>query len=198
MYSSQEVGYIALQCPDSDRYHVQAENVLVEILDDAGQPCPTGQIGRVVVTALHNFALPLLRYDIGDFAEPAPRCVCGRGLPALERIVGRQRNMLRLPSGERRWPSIELANTSAVTDFPPIHQFQLIQRSLKSLELLLVALRPLTPAEEEKLRGWVLAAAGYPFEVAIRYVDSIPRGAQGKFEDFRSELEPAAGSEAHG
>jgi len=198
MYSSQEVGYIALQCPESDRYHVQAENVLVEILDDAGQPCPPGQIGRVIVTALHNFALPLLRYDIGDFAELAPRCSCGRGLPTLERIVGRQRNMLRLPGGERRWPSIELANTSDIADFPPIHQFQLIQHSLKSLELLLVALRPLTPPEEEKLRGWVLAAVGYPFEVAIRYVDSIPRSAQGKFEDFRSELEPAAGSEAHG
>jgi phenylacetate-CoA ligase len=198
MYSSQEVGYIALQCPDSDRYHVQSENVLVEVLDDAGRPCSPGQIGRVVVTAMHNFALPLLRYDIGDFAEVAPRCSCGRGLPALERIVGRQRNMLQLPNGERRWPSIELANTGEIADFPPIHQFQLIQRSLTSLELLLVAARPLTPAEEQKLRGWVLAAAGYPFDVTIRYVDSIPRSSQGKFEDFRSELDPIAGSERHG
>ncbi|HEX7277461.1 MAG TPA: AMP-binding protein, partial [Acidimicrobiales bacterium] len=50
MYSSQEVGYIALQCPEHDHYHVQSENLLVEVVDDAGQPCRAGEVGRVVVT----------------------------------------------------------------------------------------------------------------------------------------------------
>ena len=78
MYSSQEVGYIALQCPENESYHIQAENVLVEILDDDGLPCEPGEVGRVVVTALHNLATPLLRYDIGDYAEVGSPCSCGR------------------------------------------------------------------------------------------------------------------------
>ncbi len=192
MYSSQEVGYIALQCPESEHYHVQAENVLVEVLDDQGRLCAPGQIGRVVVTALHNFAMPLLRYDIGDYAQVGGTCSCGRGLPVLKRIMGRQRNMVLLPDGRSRWPSIELANTAELADFPPIHQFQLVQRSLQDMEMRLVALRPLSVAEEERLRGWIIAAVGHPFNVRFLYVDSIPRSSLGKFEDFRCEVAPDA------
>ena len=79
MYSSQEVGYLALQCPDHEHYHVQAENVLVEVLDDDLRPCTPGQVGRIVVTALHNFAVPLLRYDIGDYAEVGSVSLAGVG-----------------------------------------------------------------------------------------------------------------------
>jgi phenylacetate-CoA ligase len=74
VYKSGEVGYIALQCPASENYHVQSENVLVEVLDDEGRPCRSGQTGKVVITALHNFAMPLLRYDIGDYAEVGDAC----------------------------------------------------------------------------------------------------------------------------
>jgi phenylacetate-CoA ligase len=80
IYSSQEVGYLALQCPDYIQYHVQSENVLVEVLDDANQPCEPGQIGRLVVTSLHNFALPLLRYEIGDYAEVGWPCQTASGV----------------------------------------------------------------------------------------------------------------------
>ena len=189
MYSSQEVGYIALECPAGDTYHVQSENVLVEVLDDEGRHCQPGQVGRVVVTALHNFALPLLRYDIGDYAEVGEPCPCGRGLPVLNRIMGRQRNMAILPDGRRRWPSIELAESDNLAEFPPIHQFQLVQKSLTAMEMLLVAPRPLSPAEEARLRGWIVAAVGHPFEVVFRYVESIPRSPLGKFEDFRCEVD---------
>lgn len=90
MYSTQEVGYIALQCPESESYHVQSEAVYVEVLDDDGRPCRAGQVGRVVVSTLHNFAMPLLRYDVGDLAEVGSGCPCGRNLPVLSRVVGRQ------------------------------------------------------------------------------------------------------------
>jgi phenylacetate-CoA ligase len=188
IYSSQEVGYIALQCPQAAHYHVQSENVLVEVLDDTGRGCMAGEIGRVVVTSLHNFAMPLIRYDIGDFAEVGPSCPCGRGLPVLRRIVGRQRNMLLLPDGDRRWPSIELAQSEELRTFPPIEQFQLVQTSLTQLDMLLVVLQPLSADDERRLLGWIRTAVGHPFEVAFRYVSTIPRSASGKFEDFRCEL----------
>ncbi|MGD9648465.1 MAG: phenylacetate--CoA ligase family protein [Pirellulales bacterium] len=189
MYSSQEVGYLALQCPKHEHYHIQSESVLVEILDDDGRPCEPGEIGRVVITPLHNYAMPLLRYEIGDYAEVGEKCPCGRGLPVLNRILGRQRNMAILPDGSRRWPSIELADRDDLADFPPIAQFQVIQRSLQTVEMLLVTPRSLTSPEEDRLRGWVQEALGHPFEISFTYVNEIPRSKAGKFEDFRCEVE---------
>ena len=104
MYSSQEFGYIALQCPDAHTYHVQSEAVYVEILDGPGGPCRPGEVGRVVISTLHNYATPLLRYEMGDYAETGGDCVCGRTLPVLNRIVGRERNMWIMPNGQRMWP----------------------------------------------------------------------------------------------
>ncbi len=70
-YSAAECGYIALQCPEHPHFHIQSELALVEVLDVDGRPCGSGEIGRVIVTPLHNFAMPLLRYEIGDEAEVA-------------------------------------------------------------------------------------------------------------------------------
>ena len=66
VYSSTETGYMALQCPDHDHYHVQSEDVLVEVLDDQGKPCAPGEVGRVVVTdrkstRLNSSHIPLSR-----------------------------------------------------------------------------------------------------------------------------------------
>ena len=68
IYSSEEAGIMALQCPDCTAYHVQSESVIVEVLNANDRPCAPGETGRVVVTPLHNYAMPLLRYEIGDFA----------------------------------------------------------------------------------------------------------------------------------
>lgn len=87
-YSSSAAGVMALQCPDYGHYHVQSEVVLLEVLDKHNQPCLPGAVGRVVVTVLHNFATPLIRYATGDYAEVGEPCGCGRGLPVLRRILG--------------------------------------------------------------------------------------------------------------
>ena len=84
MYSSMEIGYMALQCPDHEHYHVMSEGVLLEVLDDAGNPCKPGDIGRVVITDLHNFATPMIRYEILDYAQVGEPCPCGRGLPSTK------------------------------------------------------------------------------------------------------------------
>ena len=184
-YSAQEVGMIALQCPQHPHYHVQSENVLVEVLDRGGKPCAPGEVGRLVVTDLHNFATPLIRYEIGDYAEAGGPCPCGRGLPVLSRILGRVRNMLTLPSGDRIWP---VPLTAEYTAIAPVTQFQMVQRSLEIIEMKLVTKRPLTSDEEGRLRTVVQKHLGHPFEIEFTYHDDIPRSASGKFEDFRSEL----------
>lgn len=191
MYSSQEVGYVALQCPTQDRYHVQSENLIVEVLGADDEPCGPGELGRVVVTTLHNFATPLLRYELGDYAEVGPPCPCGRGLPVLTRILGRQRNMLTLPDGSQRWPTFGDSTefVGALSTLPRIEQFQVVQHSTERLEVRLVCERPLDAVEEELVHDYLDGALGHRFETVFSYHDEIGRSRNGKFEDFRSEID---------
>jgi phenylacetate-CoA ligase len=185
MYSAVEVGYIALQCPAAPHYHVQAESALVEVLDAEGRPCGPGAVGEVVVTSLHNFAMPLLRYAIGDLAEVGPPCPCGRGLPVLRRILGRAKDMVVLPSGERR---VALFGGKGFAAIEALLQYQLVQTTRDALELHVVTRRPLAAAEEDRLRATIRSSLGHDFAIAFVYRDEIARSASGKYEDFRSEL----------
>ena len=186
LYSSQELGYIALQCPVSGQYHVMAESVLVEVIDAGGKPCRPGEIGRLVVTKLHNFASPIIRYELRDYAEAGAPCPCGRGLPAIARIVGRSRNLLTLPTGEQRWPVVGF---DRYREIAPIRQYQLVQRMLHEIEVRFVVDRPLTGDEEERIAAVIRAALGYPYRLSFNYfAGEIPRGRGGKFEEFMSEL----------
>jgi phenylacetate-CoA ligase len=181
IYSAREVGYIALQCPEHDHYHVQQENLLLEILDEHGQPCAPGEPGRVVLTALHKFAMPLIRYDIGDYAVPGDACPCGRGLQVLRKVLGRTRNMLKLPDGSQRWPLCDLVRQPEV---PGILQYQYLQKDLRRIEVKLVVGPGYSRALEPRLVEIIHRRLGAPFDIAFSYVDAIGRGAGGKFEDF--------------
>lgn len=186
MYSCQEAGYLALQCPDHPHYHVQSENVLLEVVDDRGNPCAPGEVGRVLVTCLNNFATPLIRYEIGDYAEVGEPCSCGRGLPVLTRIMGRYRNLLTLPDGSRRWP--RLGYESKLQDIAPIELMQMIQRSLDEIDVRLVMPRPLSATEHETLTNFIRDKLGHPFRLRFDYVDNIRNPANGKIEQFISTI----------
>jgi phenylacetate-CoA ligase len=185
-YSSQEVGVIAIECPQRGGYHVMSEGLVLELLCDDGQPCAAGEMGRVVVTDLHNFATPLIRYDLGDLAEADGPCACGRGLPKIRRVLGRVRNLLRLPDGRRLWP---LVGAFSYRDIAPVRQYQIVQHNLEKLTLRLAVERPLTVAEEAALTDRLTEFLGYRFNVDIVYCSpEIPRGQGGKFEDFICEM----------
>jgi phenylacetate-CoA ligase len=189
MYSTQEVGYIALQCPQSERYHVQSESLYVEILDDQGQACAPGEIGRVIVSTLHNYAMPLLRYEVGDFAEVGDSgCSCGRTLPVLTRILGRERNMLLLPDGAKTWPTFP---AKAWAHLDAIRQLQIAQLAPDHVEARVVGPRPLTEDEESEFASMVQIRFGHSFRVTFAYVEQIQRSKSGKFEDFVCLVEGA-------
>lgn len=184
MYSSQEVGIIALQCPVSGLYHAQSESLLVEVLDDNGQHCKQGEVGRIVITDLHNFATPIIRYEIRDYAEAGPVCPCGRGLLTLSRIMGRRRNMLVLPNGERHWPLVGAYHFREVAD---IRQYQLIQHTSDDIEVRLVVAQPLTSSQEARLTAIIHNALGHAFPLRFNYSSQeLPKTRGGKFEEFVS------------
>jgi phenylacetate-CoA ligase len=185
VYSCQEAGFIAVQCPGYRHYLVQAESLYVEVLDAAGRPCAPGNTGRVVITDLHNFATPLIRYEVGDFAEVGGPCPSGRGLPVLTRIMGRSRNMVRLPSGDRMWPVL---TEKLFVDIAPVRQFQLIQRSPEEIDVRLAVTESLSREQKDRLGNALREDMGYPFRFAFTEVAEIPRAPNGKYEDFLCEV----------
>ncbi len=186
IYSATETGYLALQCPLGDCYHVNAETVLLEVLSDDGTRCQPGEIGRVVVTSLHNFALPLIRYEVGDYAEVGGSCPCGRGLPVLNRILGRVRGMAVAPDGARFWPSFPGEVWMHVA---PIRQLQLVQTGKDSIMVTYAMERELNSHEERLLTTALRTSLGYSYQLTCRRVESIPRSPNGKFEDFISQVD---------
>ena len=72
---------------------------LAELFRRDGTACDVHETGRLVITSLRNYATPLLRYQIGDYGALGEPCSCGRGMPVLQAINGRVRNMLQLPCG---------------------------------------------------------------------------------------------------
>jgi phenylacetate-CoA ligase len=186
-YSSQEAGTIAIQCPASGLYHVMSEALIVEVLNERWEPCQEGEIGRVVVSDLLNLATPLIRYDIGDYAEIGPPCSCGRGLPTLKRILGRERNLVRLPDGSRNWPLVGFHHYDAVA---PIRQYQLVQHNIDEIEFKLVTDQELTTEQEQRLITIVQQSLNYPFNITVTQLrERLPLGPNGKFEEFICKLD---------
>ncbi|RJG07397.1 phenylacetate--CoA ligase family protein [Noviherbaspirillum cavernae] len=186
-YSSQELGVIAIQCPASGLYHAMAEGYVVEVLDEQGRSCQPGEIGRLVVTDLHNFATPLIRYDTGDYAQASAPCPCGRCLPTIERVAGRERNMV-VVNGSRRWP---LFGFDHFLEIAPIAQYQLVQQSAELIEVRLVCSESLTADQEQRLADLIRESLGHPFTIRFTlFPERIPASTSGKFEEFICMVKP--------
>lgn len=137
------------------------------------------------MTDLGNTFMPLIRYEIGDWAEVGPACRCGRGLPTLTRVLGRPRNMLILPDGDSLWPRLNSGDLSLVA---PIQQFQLVQESLDRIELKYRSEEPITAEMERKVTELMCARLGHPFRFSFTHVDDLPRSKSGMYEVFVREF----------
>lgn len=108
-YGLNEIGIVAARCPEGGRYHVHEEHCLVEIVDEQGGPCAAGSKGRLLITSLTNYTMPLLRYDADDLAEATSGpCSCGRTLSSFGPVHGRYRRTAFLPEGTfERWGGLQ-------------------------------------------------------------------------------------------
>ena len=98
--------------------------------------------------------------------------------------MGRRRNLLTLPTGERFWPIFGIRK---FRDIAPVRQYQVIQTALDQLEVRLVVETALIDEQEQRLREIISEAIGYPMKISFIFPDSIPVAA-GKHEEFRSEV----------
>jgi phenylacetate-CoA ligase len=186
IYSCVELGNLAQQCPEYNNYHVNAEHVMLEIINNKHEPCEESEVGKVLVTGLLNYATPLIRYELGDYASWGEPCACGRGLPVIKKIYGRERNRLIMPSGESCFPYLgEYDDVQAIT-MSSIRKFQFIQHTTHDIEIKVVTPDTFTEQEEEYFKQLYQKNLGFKFNIAITYHEDIPAGPTGKFEEFLS------------
>ncbi len=121
-YGCVEFGTLAFECPEEKRLHVCAPSCLLEIADARGRPKKSGT-GDILVTSLSNLAMPLLRYRIGDRGSWGNDCPCGRSLPALKSLEGRDNDFIVLPGGRERSP----VSFDIMDGIPGLLSYQLVQ-----------------------------------------------------------------------
>jgi phenylacetate-CoA ligase len=181
-YSSFENYEIAMECEAHSGMHVAAEDLVVEIVDGHGKPVAPGENGRLLVTNLHEYGMPLIRYDTDDESSfSLTPCPCGRHLPLLRNVVGKTGNVIYTPSGKRLSP---LALGASVLAPMGVRQFQFEQDALDHVVVRLVPDHELDldtiaalPRRVAAHYGWVL---GDDVRVDAMVVDHIEPTAAGK------------------
>ena len=178
VYSSSEVGCITIECPGTGLQHIMEETLLVEVLNEQGEQCQPGELGRVVITDFYNTISPMIRYDIGDYAEVGGLCSCGRNHRTLKRIMGRERGLFLRPNGDRFWPT---AGQYLAVEVVKVNQWQIIQHSLDDIEYKLVTDHPLTEEQHSQLLEIFKRKLGFDCVRITEYRTQLP--TDGKYEE---------------
>jgi len=165
IYSSEECGVIALECPNNKGvYHVM-DNQFIEVDEDGGM---------IITTSTNPY---IKRYKHGDHIELG-KCNCGIKTQVIKKIHGRVRNLFTLPNGDKKWP---LIGSLEYYEKYGIKRFKAIQHSLNELELQIIS-EPLGEKEND-VKSLITKMLESPINVTISYVDDFPNY---KFEEFVS------------
>lgn len=185
-YSCAEAGYLASPCPEGHGLHVHAENVILEVLDDKGKPCTPGEVGQVFLTTLHNFQTPFIRYQIMDRAAMTNgRCACGRGLPLLTALLGKERPLLKLPDGGW-YNSSRLA--VIMRKVGGLHQFRITQKAVDNYQVQVVPSQEWSAEHVEEMRTKIQEFCKHPVQVEVSTEPFLERLPGGKLIDIVTEV----------
>lgn len=178
-YGSRDAGFIAHQCP-SGSMHITAEDIIVEIIGDDGQPVPNGQSGEIVVTHMATGDFPFIRYRTGDIAVMDDKpCACGRSLQVLREIQGRATDFILARDGTVMHG---LALIYTLRDIPGMAAFKIIQESLERTRVLIVPNDDCDiPTAITRIRRDFTARLGDGVAVDVERVSEIPAEKSGKF-----------------
>jgi phenylacetate-CoA ligase len=187
IYSCEEVGHLASECEAAPHYHVAVENALVEIVDDEGRDVRPGEHGRVIVTGFYNYAMPFIRYELGDFAVAGTGpCACGRTLPIISRITGRARNAFAFRDGSRTW--LRSLTIQSMHPFVPFSRFQMIQHDFEKIELRYISDGSRRNPDIAGLNAQARKVIHPSVELHVVEVEALVPGPAGKFEEFVSHV----------
>jgi phenylacetate-CoA ligase len=185
-YGSREMGDIACQCKEKGGLHIAAYAQKVEVIDEVDRPIMEKN-GELVITSLHNYAMPFIRYRIGDHGKLAvATCPCGRGFPLLESVSGRTIEMLINANGDPVDPMYFIHLIGVVYNPGYLKRFQIIQEDYARIVVKIIlepgvkhdVAKPALEQIVEKIR----LVMGNQCVVLFEFVDSIPLTASGKHQ----------------
>ncbi len=185
-YSTTECGYLALQSPVSDNYLVQSEVNLVEILNEENLSCKPGETGRVVVTPLHNYAQPLIRYATGDYAVVGARDKSELPFAVLSKIYGRSRNLFRFPGGRLVQPDFR---TGTFVKYLNPRRWQVAQTASSTLEVRIVPGDDAFEMDTDSMTKYIHGLLGDDLTINYKLVSHLKNPRTGKHEDYICELD---------
>ena len=195
-YGSAEGAALVTECP-AGSLHVNPEVGVVEVLAADGRPAAPGETGELVVTTLNNLAMPLVRYRIGDLARAgggeAP-CACGRAMPRLRDLAGRQDDVVATRDGRR----IGMLSFNVFKWTTGIAGSQIVQESLDHFVLRIVPGPRFSPEQGEVAVRALRDRVGQHVRVDVELCEGIPRGPNGKFRAVVSRVPAGAAPEARG
>lgn len=176
-YSDCECGIIAQQCPNSNEYHINTGSFYVELLKfDSNDPAEEGEMGRIVVTDLYNYAMPIIRYDTGDVGLLATKPECGKGAKVLKRVDGRRVDCFYSTKGEMLSPYV-INNT--MWRFSELRQYQFIQNDANDY-LLKINSQPDQTIRIDEMLDAIKQYVGADANIIVENVDEIPLLVSGK------------------
>ena len=185
-YGASELDLIAFQNPNLE-WQVNAETLLVEILDDDNQPVLNGSSGRIVITSLFNKAHPFIRYEIGDIGILDVKSTLQK--PILKKLIGRTNDIAILPSGKKS-PGLTFyyVTKSIIEDDGNVKEFVIKQTKIDSVEIEYVSETALTLEQTKKIEMAIELYLEPNLHFKFIRSEQLERSSRGKLKQFRSFL----------
>ncbi len=188
-YGSQESYQIAGDCQFQSGLHVSIDSVVLEIVDQEGNPCKAGESGEIVITDLHNYVFPFVRYRIGDIGVMSDQiCECGRGLPLLKKVEGRTFDRIIGANG------ISIAgewwNSFLDDDVGNIDNYQIIQNSYNDLNIKIVINDLFQSEKIQYIKSVLHKKLEKKLNIEIDIVKEIKPTSAGKRKYIISKVDP--------
>ncbi len=184
-YGCIEGGPQALECATREGYHITMEKSVMEFVDRDGKPAGKDTPADIIATDLHNYAMPFIRYAVGDRAVPGGRrCSCGRGLPLIRSLEGRTTDVITLDNGV----ALSGVAVTGMFSFCKVKQFQVVQTGGNSLLARVVPGEGYSWADTDFFTGLIRSHVGQDVEIKVEHVDEIAPTKAGKHEFIISRL----------
>ena len=175
---------ISSQC-ESGTHHIAAENIVLEFVKDDRVVRP-GQLGAVLVTDLSNYGMPFIRFKIGDLASPCQEvCKCGRGLPIMSPVIGRDTDIVVTPDGNYL---VAYFFGRIFESMMSVDQFQVVQEAEDEIEVKIVNNNKFSNQDARYIEDAIRQGAGEKLKIRLNFVKDIPVPRSGKIRLVISEI----------
>jgi phenylacetate-CoA ligase len=176
-FGSRDIGFTAHETPQAQML-LMSESIILEVLDERGQPVSPGETGEAVMTALESFAQPFVRYRSGDMVRMADQpCQAGRGLDVITEVLGRSTDFVMRADGTIMHALAVIYVLRAVAG---VGEFKIVQHTLRDIEVLVVPNASWQESGRAEIETGLQKRLGGDIRIDLRLVESIPAEASGK------------------